>query len=81
MTTELLFDLVMDKSEVGVNVSVSLAELFAVFGSGVEAGAVTVAVLVSVPVAVLATVALTMNVAVPCASKFTVVLMFTVPLG
>lgn len=61
----MLLDLVMDKSETGVKVSVSLAELFAVFGSVAEGGAVTFAVLVSVPVAVLATVALTMNVAVP----------------
>lgn len=81
MTTELLFDLTMDKSEVGVRVSVSLAELLAEFGSFVPLGAVTVAVLVTVPVAVLATVVLTINVAVPPGNKFTVVSMFTVPLG
>lgn len=77
----LLFDLMMDKSEVGVSVSVSLAELFEVLLSVEPAGAATVAVFVTVPVAVLATVVLTVNVAVPLASRFTVVLMLTDPLG
>lgn len=78
---EALFDFVIDKSEVGVSVSVSLAELLPVFGSDADAGAVTVAVLVSVPVAVLATVVLTVKVAVPDASKLTVVLILTDPLA
>lgn len=80
MTVVRLFDLVMDKSDVGVSVSVSVAELFAVFGSMIPAADVTVAVLVIVPVAVLATVALTVNVTVPPTRTFAVVSMFTVPL-
>lgn len=76
-----LFDLVMDKSEVGVRVSVSLAELFTGFGSVAPLSVVTVAVFVIVPVAVLATVALTVKVAVPPGSRLTVVSMFTLPLG
>lgn len=71
----------MDKSEVGVRVSISLAELFAAFGSVAPASVVTVAVFVSVPVEVLATVALTVKVAVPPGNRLTVVSMFSVPFG
>lgn len=81
VTVVTLFDLVMDKSEVGVSVSVSLAELFAGLLSVEPAGAATVAVLVKVPVAVLATVALMVNVAVPLGSKLTFVAILTVPLA
>lgn len=81
VTVVTLFDLVMDKSEVGVKVSVSLAELFAGLLSVEPAGAATVAVLVKVPVAVLATVALNVNVAVPPGSRFTFDAMLTVPLA
>lgn len=77
----MLFDLVMDKSEVGVKVSVSLAELFAGLESVVPVGAATLAVLVIVPVAVLKTEEVNAKVAVPLGSKFTVVLMFTFPLA
>lgn len=81
VTVEALFDLTMDKSDVGVSVSVSLAVLFAELLSVEPAGAATVAVFVTVPVALLATVVLTVNVAVPPGSKLTVVVMLTVPLG
>lgn len=77
----LLLVLVMDKSEVGVRVSVSLAELFAGFGSVIPVGAATLAVFVIVPVAVLKTEVATIKVAVPFGNKFTVVLMFTFPLA
>lgn len=80
VTVEVLFDLTMDKSDVGVNVSVSLAVLFAELPSVEPAGAATVAVFVTVPVAMLATVVLTVNVAVPPESKLTVVVILTVPL-
>ena len=43
--------LVIDRSACGVSVSVSVALLFAVFGSVTPPGAVTVAVLVRLPVA------------------------------
>lgn len=81
VTIVALFDLVMDKSEVGVNVSLSLAELFDRLGSVEPDGAATVAVFVIVPVAVLATVVFTVKVAVPLGNKLTVVLMFTFPLA
>lgn len=81
VTVDPLFDLVIARSAVGVNVSVSLAELFDEFGSVVPFGAATVAVFVIEPVAVLATVALTKNVAVPPAARLTVVLMLILPLG
>lgn len=75
----LLLVLVIDKSEVGVSVSVSLAELFAGLGSVIPVGAATVAMFVIVPVAVLNTEVATIKVAVPFGNKFTVVLMFTFP--
>lgn len=81
VTVEVLFDLTMDKSEIGVSVSVSLAVLFAELLSVEPAGAATVAVFVTVPVALLATVVLTVNVAVPPGSKLTVVVILIVPLG
>ena len=61
--------LVIDTSAVGVRVSVSLAELFADEGSVTPAGAETVAVFVSEPVAVDATATITVYVTVePLAS-------------
>lgn len=61
--------------------SVSLAELLTELGSEAPVSVVTVALLVNVPVVVLATVALTVNVAVPPGNKLTVVSMFRVPFG
>src|SRR3954469_12829168 len=56
---------VIDRSAVGLSVSVSVAELFALFGSVTPAGGVTVAVLLNVPVALALMLALTMNVTLP----------------
>jgi len=70
---------VMDRSPVGVSVSVSVAELFAEFGSVTDAGAATVAVFASVPVAVAAIVPVTVNVAVPPGARVTVALTLPLP--
>ena len=71
--------LVTARSARGVNVSVSVAELLARFGSVVPPGAVTVAVLASVPVADAEMLAVSTNVAVPDGSRSTVVLMLPAP--
>ena len=73
--------LVIDRSACGVSVSVSVAVLFPGSGSVVPAGAVTVAVFASVPVAPGAMFAVSVNVAVPPGASVTVVLMLPVPLG
>jgi len=63
-------------------VSVSVALLLAVFGSVVPAGAATVAVLASDPVAVTASVAVTLKVALPPLGSVTVrLVMFPVPVA
>jgi len=71
--------LVIDRSAVGTNVSVSVAVLLAVFGSVTPAATVAVAVLGSDPVAVEDTVAVRVNVAVPLGNRSTVVAMLPVP--
>ena len=60
---------------------VAVAVLLFVLVSVVPAGGATVAVFASVPVAVLETVAVRLNVAVPLTSRFTVALIFPVPFG
>ena len=72
--------LVIDRSAVGFNVSVSVAELFAGVGSVTPAGTATVAVLTRVPVAVATTVAEIVNVAVAPTGRSTVVAMLPLPL-
>ena len=71
----------IDRSAVGVNVSVSVAELFAGVGSVVPEGGVTVAVLTRVPVAAALTVPVTVNVTEPPTGRFTEALMLPVPLA
>src|SRR5215813_5964148 len=60
---------------------VAVPELFVRFGSGVAAGAVTVAVLLRLPVVPLGTVPDRLNVAVPPATRLTVVAMLPEPLA
>lgn len=74
-----LFVFVIAISTVVTIVSTSVAVLFAVFGSGTEAGDVTVAMLVRASVAELITVACRLNVAVSFGSRLTVVLMLPFP--
>lgn len=71
--------MVMDRSAVGMSVSVSVAELLAAVGSVIPAATVAVAVLAKVPVAVDAIVAVRVIVAVPLGSRSTVVAMFPDP--
>ena len=71
--------LVIDRSAVGFNVSVSVAVLFAAAGSVMPAATATVAVFANVPVAVEAIVAVSVNVAMPLGSRSTVVLMLPEP--
>jgi hypothetical protein len=71
--------LVIERSAVGVTVSVSVAELLAANGSVTPAGAVTVAVFSSVPVAVGESVAVTVKVAAPLAARSTVAAMSPAP--
>lgn len=61
--------LVIARSPVGVNVSVSVAELLAAVGSVTETGTATDAVFAKVPVAVVAMVDVNVNVAVPPADE------------
>lgn len=61
--------------------SVSVAALFAPFGSVVPAGGVMLAELDTLPVAFAATVAVRVNVAVPPTARSTVVLILPVPLA
>lgn len=77
----MLFVLVTDKSATGASGLVTVPELLAGFESVVPAGGVTVAVLTSEPVALLETVAVSVNVAEPLANNVTVVLMLPVPLA
>src|SRR5229473_3294657 len=72
--------LVMLRSACGVSVSVSVAVLLPGVGSVVPAGAVTLAVLLRLPVAEAEMLAVTVNVAVPPFARLTVVLMLPVPL-
>jgi hypothetical protein len=71
--------LVTTRSAVGVNESVSVAELLPEAGSVMPAPTETVAVLVSEPVAPGATVPLTVNVAVPPTGRSTEALMLPLP--
>ena len=71
--------LVIDKSPVGVRVSVSVAELLAGVGSVTDAGAAIVAVLARLPVAVVAIVAVSVNVAAPPGASLTAALMLPLP--
>ena len=75
-----LFVLVIDKSETGWKSRATVDELLAELGSAMPLGCATVAVFVSVPVAVLAACAVNVKVAVPFTARFTVVLRFPVPL-
>lgn len=76
-----LLVLLIARSARGASVVESVAELFALFGSVMPLGVATEAMLVSVPVAVLAMVAVTVNVAVPFTARLTVALMLPLPLG
>ena len=71
--------LVIDRSPVGVSVSVSVVELLAEFGSVTDAGAATVAVFTSVPVAVAGRLPVTVNVVVPPGARVTVALRLPLP--
>ena len=73
--------LAIDRSTVGVSVSVSVAELFAAAGSVTVPGAVIVAVLTRLPVAVAAIVPVTVNVAVAPTGRSTDALMLPLPLA
>ena len=73
--------LVIPRSACGVRVSVSVAVLLPGVGSVVPPGGVTVAVLASVPVADAATLAVSVNVAVPAGARLTVALMLPEPLA
>ena len=73
--------LVIDKSAVGVNESVSVAVLFAGVGSVTPAGGATVAVLARLPVAAAAIRPVTVNVTVAPTGRLTVVLMLPLPLA
>ena len=73
--------MVIDKSAVGVSVSVSAAVLFALFGSVTPEGGAMVTELVRVPEAVGETVAVSEKVAVPPTAKSTVALILPVPLA
>src|SRR5258708_7664052 len=68
------------RSACGVRVSVSVAVLLPGVGSVVPAGAVTLAVLLRLPVAEAEMLAVTVNVAIPPFARLTVVLMSPVPL-
>jgi hypothetical protein len=72
---------VIDRSALGLDVSVSVAVLFPGLISVTPAGAVTVAVLTRSPVAPALTVAVTVNVAVPPDGRVTVALMLPFPLA
>ena len=72
--------LVTERSATETILSVSVAVLSAGFGSGIPSGVATEAVFESVPAAVGLRVLVAVRVAVPPASRFTVVSMFPVPL-
>ena len=71
----------MDRLALGPSWSVSLAELLMELGSFAPLGGATVAIFVSVPVALLEIVAVSVNVAVPPTAKLTVAEMLPFPLG
>ena len=71
----------IDRSAVGLNVSLSVAELFAGVGSVTPPGAATVAVFTNVPVADALTAPVTVNVAVAPTGRFTDALMLPLPLA
>ena len=71
--------LVIDRSPVGVSVSVSVAELLPGVGSVTGAGAAMVAVLARLPVALLEIVAVSVKVAVPPGASVTLALMLPLP--
>src|SRR3954451_21516020 len=73
--------LVIDRSPVGVSVSVSVAELLAGVGSVTDAGAETGAVFARVPVADAESVPVTVKVALPPGASVPVGLMLPVPDG
>jgi len=73
--------LVIDRSTVGVNASVSVAELFAAVGSVTVTGAAIVAVLTRLPVAVAAIVPVTVKAAVAPTGRSTDALMLPLPLA
>ena len=73
--------MVMPKSGIGRYSRAIVEELFDEFGSAIPLGVATVAVLVSVPVAVLDVCAVRLNVAVPFTARLTVALMLPAPLG
>ena len=71
--------MVIDRSPVGVKVSVSVAVLLAGVGSVTEAGAAMVAVLATVPVALAEIVPVSVKVAVPPGARLTLALMLPLP--
>ena len=71
--------LVIERSALGVNESVSVAVLLAPLVSLLPAGAAIVAVLTSEPVAAAETAPLTVKVAVPETSRLTLALMLPLP--
>jgi hypothetical protein len=71
--------LVIERSAVGTNESVSVAELLPAAGSVVPTATTTVAVLANEPVAVDAMVAVRVNVAVPLGNRSIVALMLPLP--
>src|SRR5438132_9675011 len=73
--------LVIERSATRLIVSVSVALLLLGVGSVTPTGAAIVAVLAIEPAALPATVALTVNVAVPALSRFTLAAMLPVPLA
>src|SRR5438093_4241272 len=73
--------LVIERSATRLTVSVSVALLFPGVGSVTPTGAAIVAVLAIEPVALPATVALTVKVAVPALSRFTLAAMLPLPLA
>ena len=73
--------LVIDRSAVGVNVSVSVAELFAGVRSMMPADSVAVAVLARVPVAAALIAATIVKVALVPTGRLTVVLIEPLPLA
>ena len=73
--------MVTERSAAGAIASLSVALLFAVSGSVTPAGAMTLAVLVRVPVALEERIPVAVNVAVPPTARFTVVAMLPLPLA
>lgn len=78
-STFVLLVLVTEISALGVSGRVLVSVLLVEFGSAVPLGGATVAILLSVPVAVLETVAVSVKVAEPPTSRFTAALILPVP--